>query len=123
MVLRRDGNPVVVRPTVRVAGQDGVRQVRCRFRPLTMGDEVFAVFDRLRLGAVVLVPPRARPHGLRLVGLFPEWMPRIGPHHEHPALLRLQQRIGAVAVAGAGGVQHALDIDVHAVLVDELEVV
>ena len=89
MVLRRDRNPVVVRTDIRVAGHDGVRQIRGRFRALTVRDEVFAVFDRLWFGPVVFVPTGPGPHGLRLVGLFPEWSPRIGPHHDHPALFRL----------------------------------
>ena len=50
-------------------------------------------------------------------------MPRIGPHHHHPALFRLQHDVGAVAVEGARGIEHPLRIDVDAVLVDELEVV
>ena len=123
VVLRRDGNAVVVRTDVRVAGHDGVRQIRCRFRPLAVHDEVFAVFDRFGLRPVRFIPAGTGPHGLGLVGLLPERMARIGPHHDHPALFRLQHRVGGVAVEGGGGVQHALHIDVHAVFVDELEVV
>ena len=48
-------------------------------------------------------------------------MARIGASHDHPALLRLQHDVRAVAVAGRAGIQHTLHVDVHAVHVDEVE--
>ena len=104
MVLRRDGNPVVIRPHIRVRRHDRVRQVRRRFRPFPVRDEVFPIFNGFWLDPVVLIPARPRPLRLRLVRLFPERMPRIRPTHHHPALLRLQHGIHAVAVAGGAGI-------------------
>ena len=93
VMLRRDRNPVVIRTNVGVRREDGVRQIRGRFRALAVRDEILAVLDGFRFDPVVFIPAAARPHGLRLVGLFPERMPRIGAHHDHPALFRLQHDV------------------------------
>ena len=121
MVLRGDRNAVVIRPNERIVRENRIRQIRRTLRAFPVGDEVFAVFDGFRLDAVGLDPTRPRPLGLRLVGLFPERVPRIGAAHDHPALFRLQHDVGAVPVAGGAGIQHPLRIDIDAVHVHEVE--
>ena len=123
MVHGRDRNAVVIRPHVRIAAHDHVRQVRRAFGVFPVHDEVLPVLDALRLDPVVLEPPRPRPHGLGLVDHLPERHARIGPHHHEPPLLRLQHRLGVVAIERGGGIKQPLDVHVHLVLVHELPLI
>ena len=85
--------------------------------------EVFPILNGFRLHPVVLIPARPRPLRLALVRFFPERMPRIRPAHHHPALLRLQHGIHAVAIPRRAGVQQPLHVHVHPVVIHKLEVV
>ncbi len=123
MVLSRDRDPIVVRPNIGVRREDGVRQVRCRLRTFAVRNEVLTVLDGFRFDTVILVSSAASPHWFRLVGLFPKWMPRVGPDHHHPALFRLQHDVGGIAVEGAGRIEHTLHIHIDTVRVDHGEVI
>ena len=84
MMLRSDGNTVVIRSDIRVGRHNRIRQVWRCFRTFSMRNEVFSVFNTFRLNTVVFITTGTSPLWLGFVGFFPEWLAWIGSTHHHP---------------------------------------
>ena len=114
-VLRIGGYAVVFRPHQRIGADDDVRQIRRRFRPFAMHDEVFAVLDGLRHVGVGMHPSGIGMKRLAVMHLLVERNARIGAEVQQAAARRAVFAGHDVAelVAGRGraGVEQALDVN------------
>ena len=81
--IQRDA--VIVRAHQRVRADDDVRQIRRRFRPFAMDDEVLTALDRRGIVTVGMQPSRIGVKRIRVMHLLVERNPGIGAEQHQTA--------------------------------------
>ena len=122
--IQRDA--VIVRAHQRVRADDDVRQIRGRFRPFAMDDEVLTALDRRGIVTVRMKPARVRVKRIGIMHLLVERNPGIGAEQHQTAAGRAVfagHDVGQLVTRRRGaGVEQALDVNAAFAVVLELEV-